>query len=75
MKNNIEKKKNRRQLQIFYWRVKLKRKINLTKVKKKNNKKNKDQIEKKIIYHKLCLNGEIKNKLNFTKESRTKIKN
>jgi hypothetical protein len=33
------------------------------------------KLKKKIIYHKLCLNGEIKNKLNFTKESRTKIKN
>ena len=38
---------------IFYWRVKLKRKINLTKGQK--NQKNKDQIEK-IIYHKFRLN-------------------
>jgi hypothetical protein len=38
---------------IFYWRVKLKRKINLTKGQK--NQKNKDKIEK-IIYHKFRLN-------------------
>jgi hypothetical protein len=43
---------------MFNWRVKLKRKITLTK--EKTNQKNKDQI-KKIKQYKLWLNDEIEN--------------
>jgi len=50
MKMKIERKI------FFYWNVKLKRKINLT----KKNQKNKNQIEKKN--HKLWFENEIKNK-------------
>ena len=53
--------------------MKLKRKINLTKGLKtfKKNQKNKEQIKKKMTYHKLRLNDEIENKSKFYK----KIKN
>jgi hypothetical protein len=36
---------------------------------------NKDQIEKKIIYHKLRLKDKLRTNKTFTKEQKTKIRN
>ena len=41
---------------------------------KKKNQKNKDEIEKKIIYHKFGLRGKIENNKTFTKKNQEKIK-
>jgi hypothetical protein len=62
MKMKIERKI------FFYWNVKLKRKINLT----KKNQKNKNQIEKKNITN--C-DSRIKLKINNNFIKKTRIKN
>ena len=84
-KNNLTKEKNnqknedhywnKKYKQIFYWRVKLKRKINLTKGSKKISKEwwpNWKKEKKEEAYHKLGLKNEIeKKKLMFYKGPRT----
>jgi hypothetical protein len=61
IKNKLEDNYN-----FFYWRVKLKRKINLIKGQNKRIKRMRIKL-KKIIYHKLGLNDEIENKSKFYK--------
>ena len=55
--------------QIFYWRVKLRRKINLTKEPKKKTIKRIRTTLKKIIYHKLRLKDVIEKKIKVLQKS------
>jgi len=70
-KKSIKRISIRGQLQIFYWRVRLIRKIISTKRQKKTIKKIRTKLKKKT-YHKLRLNDEIENKKEFYKRAKNK---
>jgi len=74
-KKSIKRISIREQLQILYWRVRLIRKIISTKRQKKNNQKNKNQIEKKKHITNWDWMMKLKKNKNFIKGLRTKIKN